>query len=212
MDDRRFRCPCSVLVVGPSQSGKTTFTHRLLEQAPRAFNKQFRKIVYCYGEWQPSFDTIQRQLGVEFHHGLPENVTDLFGPHDTPGLLVMDDLMDQMERVVRVFTQESHHHDITTVFLTQNLFPPNKHARTISLNTHYIVLFKNPRDCLGVQMLAQQAFPGRVPYVMDSFKQATEAPHGYLLLDFHPSTPDTCRLRSHILPNDFPMYVYVPQL
>ena len=30
--------------------------------------------------------------------------------------------------------------------LVQNLFPKNKETRTISLNAHYMVVFKNPRD------------------------------------------------------------------
>ena len=55
---------------------------------------------------------------------------------------------------------------LVVLYLTQNLFPPGKLSRTISLNSHYIVVFKNPRDSLGISTLAKQMFPGRTKYLM----------------------------------------------
>ena len=52
---------------------------------------------------------------------------------------------------------------------------------------------------MGVRNLAQQAYPGRVPYVMDCFQDATNQPYGYLLFDLHPATPDPLRLRTNLL-------------
>ena len=103
------------------------------------------------------------------------------------------------QHVLDLFTKGSHDNDVTCIYLTQNLFPPGKYARTISLNTHYVVALKNPRDALGVRNLAQQAYPGRVPYVMACFQDATSQPYGYLLFDPHPSTPDILRLRTNLL-------------
>ena len=45
---------------------------------------------------------------------------------------------------------------MSVIFLTQNLFHKNKHMRTISLNAHYLVLFKNPRDVEQFTTLARQ--------------------------------------------------------
>ena len=62
-------------------------------------------------------------------------------------LSVMDDLMISTDdRVVDIFSKISHHRNLSVVYLTQNLFFKNKHTRTWSLNSHYIVLFKNARD------------------------------------------------------------------
>jgi len=58
--------------------------------------------------------------------------------------------------VANVFTKISHHRNIGVVYLTQNLFDKNKYARTISLNAHYPVLFKNPRDATQFATLARQ--------------------------------------------------------
>ena len=58
--------------------------------------------------------------------------------------------------------------------------------RSISLNAHYITVFNNPRDTLGLRTLAQKAFAGHVPYVWESFQDATSQPYGYLMFDLHP--------------------------
>ena len=58
--------------------------------------------------------------------------------------------------------------------------------RSISLNAHYIIVFNNPRDTLGLRTLAQQAFAGHDPYVWETFQDATSQPYGYLMFDLHP--------------------------
>jgi hypothetical protein len=45
-----------------------------------------------------------------------------------------------------LFTKKSHHRNISVMYIEQNLFHKGKNHRTISLNAHYMVLFKNPRD------------------------------------------------------------------
>ena len=166
-----FKTPCSIIVAGPSQCGKTTFTRHLLRSASHAFDRHVRRIVYCYGEPQHCFKDMQRE-GIHFHKGIPKNIRTLFPNHLRPIILVLDDLMRDLEQnhyVLDLFTKGSHHIDVTCIYLRQNSFPPGKYARTISLNTHYVVAFKNPRDAVGVRNLTQQAYPGRVPYVMDCF-------------------------------------------
>ena len=148
-----FKTPCSIIVAGPSQCGKTTFTRQLLRSASRAFDRPVRRIVYCYGEPQRCFKDMQRE-GIHFHKGIPKNIQSLFPKHLRPGILVLDDLMrdcGEDQHVLDLFARGSHHNDVTCIYLTQNLFPPGKYARTISLNTHYVVAFKNPRNAVGVQ-------------------------------------------------------------
>ena len=49
-----FKTPCSIIVAGPSQCGKTTFTRHLLRSTSRAFDRPVRRIVYCYGSRTPN--------------------------------------------------------------------------------------------------------------------------------------------------------------
>ena len=71
--------------------------------------------------------------------------------------LVLDDLMSETnDDAANLFTKGSHHRNVSVMFLTQNLFYKNRHMRTISLNEHYMILFKNPRDAGQFSILARQ--------------------------------------------------------
>jgi hypothetical protein len=82
------------------------------------------------------------------------------------------------------------------------MFPKNKHARTISLNSHYMILFKNPRDAGQFATLARQMYPSGSKFAIEAFKDATEAPFGYLLIDMKPDTDEKHRLRTNIFPGE----------
>ena len=132
------------------------------------------------------------------------NLNDMVCGHDN-SLFAQDDLMSQWsndQRVADLFTRGSHHRGISVLYLMQNLFPPGKLSRTISLNYHYLVIFRNSRDSLGISTLAKQMFPGRTDYLMESFRDATSRPYGYLVIDCHQATPENMRLRTNILPGE----------
>jgi len=150
---------------------------------------------------------------VQFEEGIPENIPCLVPPACRPGILISDDAMGHCsddERILDLFTKVSHYCDVTCLYLTQNLFPPEKFSRSISLNTQYIIAFNNPHHTLGLQTLAQQAFARQVPFVWESFQDATSHPFGYLMLDLHPPTQKIQRVRTKILLTEhhFPI-VYV---
>jgi GTPase SAR1 family protein len=139
--DVRLKHPFTCTVAGPSSSGKTWFVFRLIKHVDRLIVSAPEKILYCYGEFQPSFSEFPE---VEFHEGLPE-VSRFDGQHRV--LLIIDDLMNETDQnVCNLFTKLSHHRNVSVVFITQNLYHRNRFVRTMNLNTHYIVLFKNPRD------------------------------------------------------------------
>lgn len=99
------------------------------------------EVIWCYKEWQPGYETV---TGVTFVEGLPK-AEEWHG--DKRRLVIVDDLMSETdERVTKFFTKGSHHRNLSVMYLVQNLFGKNKEQRTISLNSHYLVVFKNPRD------------------------------------------------------------------
>ena len=99
-------------------------------------------------------------------------------------------------RVTDLFTKKSHHSNTSVIYLVQNLFSRNKESRTISLNTQYMVVFKNPRDASQITNLAKQMYPGRVKFIQEAFADATSTPYGYLLVDLKQDTPEDLRLRT----------------
>ena len=78
----------------------------------------------------------------------------------------------------------------------------------MSLNSHYIVLFKNVRDATQVGNLARQMYPGKGALMIEAFKNATSASYSYLLIDLKQETDDKLRLKTGIFPGDM-QYVYL---
>ena len=123
--DSRLAHPFTCIVSGPTGSGKSVFTFKLIEHEREVISPPPERILFCYDKYQQIFDNYLR---VEFHDGLPE-VSSFDGKKRT--LLVMDDLMTSTDdRVVDMFTKISHHRNLSVVYLTQNLFYQNKQIRT----------------------------------------------------------------------------------
>ena len=120
-------------------------------------------------------------------------------------LVVTDDLMHELSndpQITSLFTKGSHHRNLSVIFILQNIFHRGKELRDMSLNCHYLVLFKSPRDSSQVNHLAKQMFPGHVKYMQEAFQDATKRSYGYLLCDLKPETPSNFRLRSNIFPGE----------
>lgn len=181
-----FLTPCSIFLFGPTQSCKTHFTKRLIENINGGmFFQQPTKNVYAYTQWQPIFESLKDK--VEFFCGLPEKEKLLDWAASTKKLLlILDDLINriiQSPDYLELVTIHVHHMNISVVYISQNLFPQGRFSRTISLNSQNIVLFDNPRDTLQIQVLARKIFPGKVKYFLDCFRKATQNRYCYLLID-----------------------------
>ena len=170
--------PFTCIGSGSAGCGKCVFTFKLIRHAEQVIKPPPERIIYCYGEYQKVFDNY---WNVEFHDGLPDH-NDFDDKSRT--LLVLDDLMTSTDdRVVEFFTKISHHRNLFVVYLTQNIFYKNKQSRTLSLNSHYLVLLKNARDASKVANLARQMYLGKSAFMVESFKNATSAPYGHILIE-----------------------------
>ena len=106
------------------------------------------------------------------------------------------------------------HLNLSVVFISQNFFYMGKKCRTISLNSTYIVLFKNPRDQSQVRHLACQMFPSKPKFLQAAYEEETKDPYRYLFLDFHPNSPEFAIFRGNIFPYDRledPCCLYLPK-
>ena len=203
--DPRWKHPFTAIVAGPTSCGKTVFTLKIIQNAKEMIYPPPEKVVWAYGEYQDQFDEYPN---IHFHEGLPK--PDMFdGKQKT--LLIIDDLMSETDdSVTKIFTKISHHKSVSVLYLTQNLFFQGKQNRTISLNTHYMVLFKNPRDASQIAVLGKQMYPNKSKILVEAFRDATSVPYGYLLVDMRTDLDEQFRLRTGIFPDDT-QYVYVPK-
>ena len=192
--------PFTAMISGPTGSGKTQFTLKLMQHASEMISPAPQEIVWCYGVYQDVFNSIKN---VRFLEGLPD-ANEFDGTKRV--MLVIDDLMHEAnEKVSQIFTKGSHHKNISVLFLTQNIFHSSKHNRTMN----YIVIFKNPRDVGQVSILGRQMFP-KGKFLEEAFKDATARPYGYLFIDLKPNTDEQLRVRTNIFSDEAPQYVYMP--
>lgn len=194
-----------MIICGPSQAGKTTFTESLINNRGIMFDVPPRKVHLFTGS---QYDKGERE-DMEVYEGLPDSF-DMVNPHD---LVILDDLMNEAVNskvVSNLFTRLVHHLPCTVLMLTQNLFSGGKENRTRSLNSQYIVLFKSPRDMSQIEYLGRQMYPGKRGFLTAVYKDAVNLrPYSYLLLDLHQQTPEELRLRTCILPHEAPQRAYL---
>ena len=92
--------------------------------------------------------------------------------------------------------------NLSVIYIVENLFHQEKGSRSIILNSHYLILFKNPRDELQILTLAKQMYPGHIDFFINRYEEAVQRPFGYLLVDLKATTPDNGRIRTNVLPGE----------
>lgn len=205
-----FVHPSTVIICGPSESGKTRFVERVFRQ--KLIRPWPDIIVWYYSEWQDIYERLKKACpSIKFVQGLDGDLMEHVQP-SRPNLIVIDDQMDEAaenKQVTRLFTKGSHHRDISVFLFVQNMFHKGKESRTQSLNTKYYVIFKNPRDKSQIRSLSCQMYPQNSKFLVESFEDATSEPYGYLLIDMRQETEEKLRVKKHIFPNEF-CEVYIP--
>ena len=196
-----FKHPFSMVASGPSGSGKSVWTKKLLLSS--LIQPSPERIIWCYGQWQPLYDNIRKRIPrIEFVNGKPDHLNDQHYINvGKRNLLVFDDLMTEAkcdQRNADLFTKGSHHRNISVVYLTQNLFPEGKACRDIILNTQYMVLFNNPIDRQQVSTLSRRIYPSTSGVFIKRFERATTYPYGHLVIDLKSDTPEKDRLHTEI--------------
>ena len=189
--DFNFRHKFSLLVVGPTQSGKTHFVQQILENDRIVYEKKRkRRILWCYTQWQEGYVALKKLFKKEitFAHGLPKFSDDLSEiDADFNNIIIMAEAIDS-PMVSRLFTQ-GRHRNASIILLLQNMFPKGKYNTDISRNAQYITLFRSPSDRKQIGIVAERMFDKSRDRFMAAFYKETEKPFGYLLVDNKPDTP-----------------------
>jgi hypothetical protein len=76
----------------------------------------------------------------------------------------------------------SHHSNHSVLTNIHNAFP--KTFRLISLNSTYLILFKNNRDISFTNYLNRQIYGSHSKFLMEALKHATSEPYNYLFFRF----------------------------
>lgn len=199
-----FNHPFTAIVAGPSGCGKSNFVTNFIKYVKAISSVNFVQITWCFDEMQPLYNL----KNVNYCQGIPD--LSMFDGKEAQ-LVIIDDLMRESDgRIVDIFTKGSHHRNLSVFYITQNLFHQGKGQRDISLNSSYIIYFKNPRDRTQIRYLARQVSSENTKFMEDSYKDATKEAHGYLMIDLKQDTSEMCRFKTKIFPPDGYCTVYVP--
>lgn len=200
--DFTFREGSSMVVSGPTMSGKSTFVHALLRDK-HMFSRPPDKVYWFYGQVTEDL----KDKGYILKEGLPDS----FDYIPANSVIVLDDLMHEAKDhagVTNLFTKLVHHKNLFVINITQNFFLKTNDTRTRRLNTQYMVLFKNPSDATQIAVIGRQMYPHNPNYLSEVYEKATKRPHGNILIDLRQETPDEFRIRSRVLPKESPMRIY----
>lgn len=212
----------SVVVCGPSQSGKTTFVLNCLRNIETLmFDEKYHYtqpmggIYYFYKVHQPIFNVLAR-AGVQFIKGCPDlldidAIVNKKRPEQT-AMIILDDLMLEVgsnPAVLNIFTEGVHNSNLFVFFLTHNFYYQGKYTVSITRNSHYYVFTNHLANISSIETLGRKLFgTGCAKIFHQIYKRVMETPYNIMLFDMHPRTPfPDLRIRSSIF-NDTHVYMF----
>jgi hypothetical protein len=207
VDDLVIKHPATLIVSGPSGSGKSELTRSIINNFPltTSIKKDRVKVMWAYSMIESLRPLSSPNVLVSFFEGVP-TIKQI--REEAPDILVLDDLLMSAAKdngIADLFIKGSHHLNLTIFFLVQNIFANGRNMRNISLQAKYLIFMKSMRDEQQFKVIARQT---PIPYdrLVSAYRTATDPAFGYLVLDLTQDTPLDLRLRSKITPRYLPGY------
>lgn len=203
-------------VTGATNSGKTYWVYKLLKHASDMFSHDPPKnILYSYSIHQDLFFEMENELpNIEFINRIPslDDISE-FTKNGNHGIIVIDDNMSNVGKsqvIEDLFTKGSHHLKVSTIFISQNMFNSSPRNRTISINSQYMIITKNPRACSQLNVLGLQLFgKGKSNILCEVYMDVMKKPYNYFVIDLHSASNSDYMIRTQIFPNEDPI-IYTP--
>jgi hypothetical protein len=146
--------PASMVILGPSQSYKSTFISRLILEWPSVCPTKpvLKKVLVYYDIWQDLYRKLRDQVGceIEFIQDSPSDdnlkLIENLKPNEAQ-IVVLDDIQDRLQeknsnknQIRKLFTVIAHHSNTMVMFACQDLIDGSGAMKTIRKNCTYLVV------------------------------------------------------------------------
>lgn len=178
--------------------------------AEHVYNHKFDTVVWLYEGPPSSLPSLESIPNLIIQHGVPTS----FEEFPLNSLILIDDCSKQTansKALLESAIQGCHHRQQSIVIALHNIFTTGENFRTLSLNSHYFILFKALRDRRQIYHFFQQLQPQNWKQFANIFdKEMAEGLHKYICVDCHPrsETNPYFRIKGSIFPSDAAGFVY----
>jgi len=198
--DFRFENDSTMIISGPSKSGKSTFVLNMIKHKDILFRHPIQRVWWFYGI-ESAFHEELHAFHVNMKQGLPSQ--DDFSQIERHDLVILDDLQQESktrEDITNLFLKATHHKEFFAIQINQYIYG-DKEQRMRNSNVHYYVAFNNPRNQQQLGQFVSKMFPkGNMNLIYRIFHDILhkEGKYGYLFIDFTPQCDPNLRLRSNL--------------
>ena len=130
----KFEHPLTMIVAGPTMSGKSTWIKNLLLQNAQLIYPSPHRILWIFKRWQPLYDELKHWIpNIQFIEGITEDIkSDALIDSRDRMLLIIDDMIKdatQEKEICELYTESTHHRNLSVIYIMQNLF--NRGKKTV---------------------------------------------------------------------------------
>ena len=182
VEDLKLIHPFSLIIAGPTSSGKSTLLFQILENLHQNTNPVIQKVVFIYGVYQEIYKKYPNFF-------FTDNLDYMDLKPSVPTVIILDDVMSSVSnesKLEELFTRGVHHNKISVVLTLQNLFYKGTVMKTLRDNAMYIALTRHIQDVSKLSSFARQLESNNSSYFKDSYDEVVKRKYGYLMCDLHP--------------------------
>jgi hypothetical protein len=175
--------PFSLVLAGPSGSGKSKFLFELLDNLENCTLPKIEKVIFIYGVYQ---DLYKNYPNIHFTDSL--EYMKVRPPENT--LLILDDCMSQVKDsslLEQLFTRGRHEH-ISVILVLQSMFYKGTVLKTVRDNATYMAITNHIQDQTRLYTFSSQLELKNSSYFIDSYADAMKTRFNYLFIDLHPKS------------------------
>lgn len=220
----KIKNPATIAIFGATGSGKTFFVFEILKNSKLLFENPNcalpENTFIFYKLWTKEYENNKHLISSNnwfqekpTRQKIEEIAT--FKSLDHGSTVIIDDYQQNLDAdIIDVFSVLSHHLNITVIILLQSLFPTQSKLsclREIIRNIHHSILFEQKRDQNQLIHLASQIFPRNRQYFYDVLDFIYKSKKfSYVWIDTSPYQDSILKLRTNILPSEYPISVFLP--